>query len=57
MSYTPKNNFNLKMIKTTEEAPVYTPENNSNLQLKRTDAGEVGFRKKLLVEESSPLFG
>ena len=50
MSYTPKNNFNLKMIKTTEEAPVYTPENNSNLQLKRTDAGEVGFRKKLLKD-------
>ena len=47
MSYTPKNNFNLKMIKTTDTVPVYTPENNSNLQLKRTDAGEVGFRKKL----------
>ena len=47
MSYTPKNNFNLKMIKIGDTVPVYTPENNSNLQLKRTGAGDVGFRKKL----------
>ena len=28
----------------------YTPKNNFNFQMKRTDAGEVGFRKKLLAE-------
>ena len=28
----------------------YTPKNNFNLQLKRTDAGEIGFRKKLLKD-------
>lgn len=49
MSYTPKNNFNLRMIETGVDLPVYTPENNSNLQLKRTGVGDIGFQEKLLA--------
>lgn len=50
MSYTPKNNFILRMIETGVDLPVYTPENNSNLQLKRTGVGDIGFQEKLFAD-------